>query len=93
MKRLFFILGTFLLSLSTYAAMNVNKIDPPFWYTGMQNPELFRYRRLPRRLTEQHGQTGKPQLPDRLPETGEGRKARKRNPYIYTRQEETRQGV
>lgn len=20
--------------------MNVNKIDPPFWYTGMQNPEL-----------------------------------------------------
>ena len=40
MKKLFLILGTFLLSLSTYAAMNVNKIDPPFWYTGMQNPEL-----------------------------------------------------
>ena len=33
-------MGTLLLSLSTYAAMNVNKIDPPFWYTGMQNPEL-----------------------------------------------------
>ena len=29
-----------LMSFSTYAAMNVNKIDPPFWYTGMQNPEL-----------------------------------------------------
>ena len=40
MKKLFLIPGTFLLSLSTYAAMNVNKIDPPFWYTGMQNPEL-----------------------------------------------------
>ena len=40
MKKLFLILGTFLLSLSTYAAMNVNKIDPPFWYAGMQNPEL-----------------------------------------------------
>lgn len=40
MKKVFFILGTLLLSLSTYAAMNVNKIDPPFWYIGMQNPEL-----------------------------------------------------
>lgn len=29
-----------MLTLSTYAAMNVNKIDPPFWYAGMQNPEL-----------------------------------------------------
>ena len=40
MKKVFLLLGTLLLSLSTYAAMNVNKIDPPFWYTGMQNPEL-----------------------------------------------------
>ena len=40
MKKFFFILGSFLLSLSTYAAMNVNKIDPPFWYAGMKNPEL-----------------------------------------------------
>lgn len=40
MKKLLFILGSFLLSLNTYAAMNVNKIDPPFWYTGMKNPEL-----------------------------------------------------
>ena len=40
MKKLLFILSSFLLSLSTYAAMNVNKIDPPFWYAGMKNPEL-----------------------------------------------------
>ena len=33
-------LGALLLSIGTYAAMNVNKIDPPFWYAGMQNPEL-----------------------------------------------------
>ena len=45
MKKVFLILGTLLLSLSTYAAMNVNKIDPPFWYTGMQNPELQPYYR------------------------------------------------
>lgn len=30
MKKFFFILGSFLLSLSTYAAMNVNKIRPAF---------------------------------------------------------------
>ena len=40
MKKSFFILGVFLLSLSTYAAININKIDPPFWYAGMHNPEL-----------------------------------------------------
>ncbi len=40
MKTVFSILGALLLTLSTYAAMNVNKIDPPFWYAGMQNPEL-----------------------------------------------------
>ena len=40
MRKLFLILGTLLLSLHTYAAMNVNKIDPPFWFTGMLNPEL-----------------------------------------------------
>ena len=40
MKKVFFFLGTLLLSLSIYAAMDVNKIDPPFWYIGMQNPEL-----------------------------------------------------
>ncbi len=40
MKKLLFFLGSLLLSLSTYAAMNVSKIDPPFWFTGMNNPEL-----------------------------------------------------
>lgn len=40
MKKVLFILSSLLLSLGTYAAMNVNKIDPPFWYTGMQNPEV-----------------------------------------------------
>lgn len=40
MKKLLLVLSFFLLSFSTYAAMNVNKIDPPFWYAGMTNPEL-----------------------------------------------------
>ena len=40
MKQLLLVLSSLLLSFSTYAAMNVNKIDPPFWYTGMTNPEL-----------------------------------------------------
>ena len=31
MKKVFSILGALLLSLSMYAAMNVNKIEPPFW--------------------------------------------------------------
>ena len=33
MKKLLLLLGSFLLSLTTYAAMNISKIDPPFWYT------------------------------------------------------------
>lgn len=40
MKRFTSMLGAVLLSLSTHAAMQISKIDPPFWYTGMQNPEL-----------------------------------------------------
>lgn len=40
MKKVLLILNSLLLSLGTYATMNVNKIDPPFWYTGMQSPEL-----------------------------------------------------
>ena len=40
MKKLLLLLGSFLLSLTTYAAMNISKIDPPFWFTGMNNPEL-----------------------------------------------------
>ncbi|MBM6735458.1 glycoside hydrolase family 13 protein [Mediterranea massiliensis] len=39
-KKVFSLLGTMLLSLTAYAAPHINKIDPPFWYTGMQNPEL-----------------------------------------------------
>lgn len=40
MKKLLLLLSAVLLSFNTYAAMNVNKIDPPFWYAGMNNPEL-----------------------------------------------------
>ncbi|MBO4985550.1 MAG: glycoside hydrolase family 13 protein [Bacteroides sp.] len=40
MRKTLSLLGALLLSLGTFAAMNVNKIDPPFWYAGMQNPEL-----------------------------------------------------
>lgn len=95
MKKVFLILGTLLLSLSTYAAMNVNKIDPPFWYTGMQNPELqlmvygegignaavsVNY---PRRLIEQHRQAGKQQLPPGLSETGQGCKTRQIQPHLH----------
>lgn len=40
MKKIFTMIGALLLSLSTFAAMNVEKIDPPFWYAGMKNPEL-----------------------------------------------------
>ncbi|MDR0894589.1 MAG: glycoside hydrolase family 13 protein [Prevotellaceae bacterium] len=40
MKQLLATLGALLLSLHTFAAMNIHKIDPPFWYADMQNPEL-----------------------------------------------------
>ena len=40
MKKVFFILGTLLLSLSTYAAMNVNKIDPPFGTPACKTPNF-----------------------------------------------------
>ncbi|MEG1564542.1 MAG: glycoside hydrolase family 13 protein [Bacteroides sp.] len=40
MKKILFLLITFFFSLSTKAAMNVNKIDPPFWYAGMKSPDL-----------------------------------------------------
>ncbi|NDV59837.1 glycoside hydrolase family 13 protein [Bacteroides sp. 519] len=39
MKKLILSLSIFLLTVSVYAA-NVNKIDPPFWYVGMNNPQL-----------------------------------------------------
>ncbi|WP_321331685.1 glycoside hydrolase family 13 protein [uncultured Bacteroides sp.] len=40
MKKLLFLLSYLLLSISIHATMNVSRIDPPFWYVGMQNPEL-----------------------------------------------------
>ncbi|MCD8031499.1 MAG: glycoside hydrolase family 13 protein [Bacteroides sp.] len=40
MRKLLSILSLSLLTLVAYAAPNINKIDPPFWYTGMKNPEL-----------------------------------------------------
>lgn len=40
MKKVASILGTLLIAVSVHAGINVNKIDPPFWYAGMQNPEL-----------------------------------------------------
>lgn len=40
MKNLLLLVSFLLLSLSANAAMNVNKIDPPFWYAGMKSPEL-----------------------------------------------------
>ncbi len=40
MKKLLSILSLSLLTWCAYAAPNINKIDPPFWYTGMKNPEL-----------------------------------------------------
>lgn len=39
MKKLFSVLCISLLALSTFAA-NITKVDPPFWYVGMDNPEL-----------------------------------------------------
>lgn len=40
MKKLLLILCSFLFSFNTYAAMNVNRIDPPYWYAGMKSSEL-----------------------------------------------------
>jgi len=39
MKKLLLSLSILLLTVSLYAA-NVNKIEPPFWYVGMNNPQL-----------------------------------------------------
>lgn len=39
MKKLFLTIYIFLLAVSASAA-NINKIDPPFWYVGMNNPQL-----------------------------------------------------
>ena len=39
MKKALSFLGALMLSFGSHAA-NVNKIDPPFWYVGMQDHEL-----------------------------------------------------
>ena len=39
MKKLFFMLGALMLSIVSQAA-TINKIDPPYWYAGLQHHEL-----------------------------------------------------
>jgi glycosidase len=40
MKKVFITFCLSLLSAGALTAMDINKIDPPFWYAGMKNPEL-----------------------------------------------------
>lgn len=40
MKRILITLCAVLLCIGATTATNVTKIDPPFWYAGMKNPEL-----------------------------------------------------
>lgn len=40
MKKLVFLLSFVLIAVTVDAAKVIQKIDPPFWYTGMTNPEL-----------------------------------------------------
>lgn len=40
MKRVCFIFSALLLAIQAVAAMNIEKIDPPFWYAGMEANEL-----------------------------------------------------
>lgn len=40
MKQFFIAFCISLLSVSTLSAAEINKIDPPFWYAGMKNPEV-----------------------------------------------------
>ncbi len=40
MKRFLFFISSWLISIFSICAMNVTKIDPPFWYSGMGNSEL-----------------------------------------------------
>ena len=39
-RKAFSLLGALMLSISTFAAKTIDKIDPPYWFAGMQNPEL-----------------------------------------------------
>lgn len=40
MKKILFTISLFFAVLSANATVKIDKIDPPFWYTGMQNPSL-----------------------------------------------------
>jgi len=40
MKKYLFLFGILFISLNLFADIKVNKIDPSFWFTGMQNPKL-----------------------------------------------------
>ena len=40
MKRVCFFFSALLLAFQAVAAMNIEKIDPPFWYAGMDDNEL-----------------------------------------------------
>ena len=40
MKQVCIVLSALLLTIQAVAAMNIEKIDPPFWYVGMENKEL-----------------------------------------------------
>lgn len=40
MRKVTTLLSTLLIAVGVHAGVNINKIDPPYWYAGMQNPEL-----------------------------------------------------
>lgn len=40
MKRVCIVISALLLAIQAVAAMNIEKIDPPFWYAGMDDNEL-----------------------------------------------------
>lgn len=40
MKRVCIVISALLLAIQAVAAMNIEKIDPPFWYAGMEDNEL-----------------------------------------------------
>ena len=40
MKKLLYLIVMMLFSFNLFASVNIDKIDPPFWYAGMKSPEL-----------------------------------------------------
>ena len=40
MKRILLIVSAWLIAIFAYSNSNITKIDPPFWYAGMNNAEL-----------------------------------------------------